>query len=117
MRSKAAFTTRAALGALALSMAALGVRAESFGILTFIEVRAASASEATALLRRTAHASRRELLKEIARPDRFVLIEQGEATSPADATGGMALPDGLDRLLVAPPDRRTHHEFGEPAAP
>ena len=117
MRSKAAFTTRAALGALALTMAALGVRAESFGILTFIDVRAAAASEATALMHRTAHASSRELLKEIARPDRFVLIEQADAVSPGSGTENGSLPEGLDRLLVAPPDRRTHHKFEEAAAP
>jgi quinol monooxygenase YgiN len=87
------------------------------GILTFIDVRDASSAEASAILHREALASHRELLKEIARPDRFVLIARTDQEPPeGEASPGASLPDALGPLLVAPPDRRTHHDFGEPAA-
>ena len=110
MLLKATFGTCLALGILAVASGADS--GQPVGILTFVDVRAAASSQASALLVRAARDSRRELLKEIARPDRFVLIEPN-AHEPAPTE---ALPPQLDALLVAPPDRRTHHEFGEPAA-
>lgn len=117
MQSKATFTAYVALAALGLSMLAAPARAESVGILTFIDVRAAASSQATTLLHHSAHSSHRELLKEIARPDRFVLIEVSDHEPAAAEAPGASLPAGLEPLLVAPPDRRTHHDFGERAAP
>ncbi len=113
MQLKATLGACLTLGVLAVAFAADS--GQPVGILTFIDVRAAASEQATALLVRAARDSHRELLKEIARPDRFVLIEPG-AREPAPAGAAEALPPQLDDLLVAPPDRRIHHEFGEPAA-
>jgi len=114
LQSKAAFAS-IALGALMALGSAVASAADSpeQRILTFMDVRAAAAAQATSLLQSVARDSHRELLKEIARPDRFVLIE---LSAHAPAASGETLPPELARLLVAPPDRRIHHEFGEPAA-
>jgi quinol monooxygenase YgiN len=116
LQSKATFAALVVLEALGLSMASATDSSGAVGILTFIDVRAAASAQAASVLQRAARDSHRELLKEIARPDRFVVIEPGvhepAATGPSEDT----LPSQLGVLLVAPADRRIHHEFGEPAA-
>ena len=114
MQLKATFGACLALGVLAVASAADS--GQPVGVLTFVDVRAAASSQASALLVRAARDSQRELLREIARPDRFVLIEPNAHEPAPTGAAGEALPPQLDALLVAPPDRRTHHEFGEPAA-
>ena len=110
------------------------VLAEPERALTFIEVRSEAAAACREILRHYARSARRNallpqvrILQEIARPERFVLLETtdsvGDRTGP-EATARHTLAR-LDSLVTAPPDRRTHRDFDviaaspapQPAAP
>jgi quinol monooxygenase YgiN len=89
-------------------------------ILTFIEVRGDAVDRARNILeryeetlRRDGHALRVETLEEIARPERFVILESAtradELTGPeASARETLA---SLNDFLTAPPDRRANRDF------
>ena len=100
------------------------VRTDHADVLTFIETRADAADHGNAVLRRYASALRRdgrsqpsvELLQEVARPERFVLIESSETVEPGSDTRRSPNLEELSDVLTAPPDRRSHREFGDSAA-
>jgi quinol monooxygenase YgiN len=87
----------------------------SASVVTFLETGAPSAAAAAALLRKLAAASRKEdgnagflALRESGRPGRFAVIEawRDKAALDAHETAAKAAYDGLQKLLVSPPDRR-----------
>ena len=102
---------------------------EAVRVVTFVEVSAESVARAQEVLlkyarnlQRDVSAGKFDLLQELGRPERFVLLE----SAPNDAQLGAAeaasreslLP--LDALLAAPFDRRVNHDFApasSPAAP
>jgi quinol monooxygenase YgiN len=89
--------------------------------LTFVEARSNAVDRAKELLRgetRTLHGSapavRTELLQELARPERFLMVEEstGAEVPPAHSL------TTLDAVLTAPPDRRAHRALvSTPTAP
>lgn len=110
---------------LLLGVCLLGARAvasaDPVRRLSFIEVRSDAAHRGRTLLDQYASADSSRsaqahvlVLEDIARPERFVLVEEAaRAEDLAQAT----LPSELDALLTAPPDRRTNREFGDGATP
>jgi quinol monooxygenase YgiN len=101
-------------------LASAQVHAEPGGSLTFIEVSVAARGHAANVLRDRAGSLREHtspsaqiiLLQEIARPERFALVE---LESPTVATHGAqemnSLPGSLEDELIAPLDRRANREF------
>ena len=99
------------------------VRAEPVRELTFIEVRTDATERSRTILRKHAaalnqHASRPRalVLEETARPEKFVLLESAEGAADGSRQNTPPLTEQLSALLTAPPDHRTHREFGDPAA-
>lgn len=101
-------------------------RAEPVRVLTFIEVRSDSVARASALLREYVDALEEgsqpleaQLLHEVDRPRRFVLLER--AASPEVLRQGEERGEGrlqaAAALFTAPPDRRTHHPFARSCGP
>ena len=95
-------------------------------LISFVEVRSDRADQAVADLRRYAHSlgegvpqARIELLRELGRPERFVLLESADDLQALTQAEGRsrALLDALTAQLAAPSDRRSHREFGTAAAP
>ncbi len=108
-------------GGLCLLSAGVGAEtgADPVRALTFIEVRSDAVDRCRALLspalQKKPGAQHGLLLEELARPERFVLLEDsGAATGPAGP--GTRLEDRLDPLLAAPLDHRTHRELTDTAA-
>jgi quinol monooxygenase YgiN len=110
-----------ALGALA----AIDARAaDPVKALTFIDIRDAATGTATdlrkyaAALRRHAPAARILVLQEASRPSRFVLLEDTGNAEDLGKAEAAATPiqETLRDALIAPPDRRTHKEFGAGSA-
>lgn len=101
-------------------MASAAARAESVGLLTFIEVKVEARGHAANVLRERARAlaehtstpGRIILLQEVSRPERFALLALDQ---PAVPIGGAQeidlLPRDLADELTAPPDRRPNREF------
>ena len=93
------------------------VLAEPARVLTFIEVRSDGADRCKTTLNEYAGAERQRstralVLQELARPEKFVLVEKTERAE--DLTGaGTKLEEALSTLLTAPPDRRNNREFGD----
>jgi quinol monooxygenase YgiN len=90
------------------------VGAGSVQTLTFIEVTVVARGHAAGVLREHANIVREHqaspgriiAMQEIARPERFVVLERETPTH--------ALTDGLTDDLTAPPDRRLNREFDNP---
>jgi quinol monooxygenase YgiN len=87
---------------------------EAMCSVTFIEVRSDGVDRAKQLLgeeARTLHkaapAVRTELLQELARPERFLIVEE---STGAEAPPAHSL-TSLDAVLTAPPDRRANRAF------
>ncbi len=104
----------------------MAMTAEHAGVLTFIETRHDAADHAKTVLRNyvavlrqdTSSQPRVELLQEIARPERFVLIESAGTQRPAGAQATVPPTlEALTELLTAPPDRRSHRGFGDVSTP
>jgi quinol monooxygenase YgiN len=97
---------------------------ETTRVLTFIEVRHDAIDRGTAILRQYKTALhpdgaslRVEILEEIARPERFAILESAtriDALTGAEERAQDIL-TSLNGLLIAPPDRRTNREFANPA--
>jgi quinol monooxygenase YgiN len=114
------FRRSLALVAIISTAASAAARAETMGSLTFIEVRAEAQGHAANVLREQASALRERtpspaqviLVEEIARPERFVLLER---EVPAGTVGGAREKDSLSGVLAddltAPPDWRANREF------
>jgi len=99
--------------------AAAEASADPVRALTFIEVRTDAVDRCRTLLNQASRGPGSQhalVLEELARPERFVLLEDSPPTE-GSAESGTRLEDLLDTLLTAPPDRRTHREFGEPVTP
>jgi hypothetical protein len=87
---------------------------EAASTLTFVEVRSDAVDHAKQLLREQAKALRRdapgahtELLQELARPERFLIVEE---STGADAPQAPSL-TALDSISIAPPNHRTNRAF------
>jgi quinol monooxygenase YgiN len=104
--------------------AAAEVNAGSESLLTFVEVRVEMRGHAGSVLRQQANAAREHsgspgqvvLMQEIARPERFVMLERG--APGVLAAGGMnprTFTEGITDDLIAPPDQRLNREFDETA--
>jgi len=104
--------------------AATEVHAGSESVLTFVEVRIGTRGHAGGILRQQANAAHEQqassgqvvMLQEIARPERFAVLER-EAPGVSTA-GGMkfrTFTEGITADLIAPPDQRLNHEFDEVA--
>jgi quinol monooxygenase YgiN len=94
-------------------------------VVTFVEVRHDAVDRGRILLKHYGTTLRQhdaslyvEVLQEIDRPERFVILETAthadELTGPEAA--GQAILSSLNDLLIAPPDRRTNREFGGASA-
>jgi quinol monooxygenase YgiN len=113
---------RFALAVTALWLSGTAAAAEATRVLTFIEVRSDGAGKTilkryAAALRHSPASPHVEVVEEIGRPERFVVIEtaaSADALAAAD-TAAQSVLTPLNELLTAPPDRRTHNDFG--AAP
>jgi len=86
-------------------------------VLTFIETTSDGADRCKASLKEYAAAHRQHgtqalVLQELARPEKFVLLESAESTEDPRAPGA-TLEEALGTLLAAPPDRRNNREFGD----
>jgi quinol monooxygenase YgiN len=91
-------------------------------VLTFIEVRSDAVDRSKTLLKQYEAALRRnagpphvEIVEEIDRPERFVVIEtagNADALAAAEA-GAQQVLGSLNDWLTAPMDRRTHRDFGD----
>lgn len=104
--------------------AAAAVRADPMKTLTFIEVRSDAAERCRSILRQYEAARRGHtapvdalVLEGTARPEKFALLEVDAGTDDAAGKEAARLLEPLTGLLTAPPDRRTHREFGATAAP
>lgn len=91
-------------------------------VLTFVEVRIEMRGHAANVLRRQANAARDRqtsprqivMMQEIARPERFAVVERkSQAVPTADGGRPLAVTDGIADDLIAPPDRRLNREFDE----
>jgi len=100
-------------------------RAEPVRVLTFVEVRSDATEHAGALLRQYARALREgatppevDVLQEIGRPERFVLLVRAEDETALSTRvqRAQAILQSLDPLLTAPLDRRANHLFVPPCA-
>jgi quinol monooxygenase YgiN len=89
-------------------------------VITYLEVGAASAAKAAAILRKLSAASRKEdgslgfvALREHARPGRFAIVEGWKDKAALDKHAAAAKPafDQLQPLEAAPPDVRTCNEL------
>jgi quinol monooxygenase YgiN len=101
-------------------MANAEVHAETVGLLTFIEVKVETRGHTANVLRDRTGAlhepasspAQAIFLQEIARPERFALLEHEQST---EAVGGAREKDSLSVALAddltAPPDRRANHEL------
>jgi quinol monooxygenase YgiN len=100
------------------------VNAGPESLLTFIEVRVEMRGHAGNSLREQVNAAREHqgspgqivMMQEIARPERFVMLERG--APGVLAAGGMnprTFTEGITDDLVAPPDQRLNREFDETA--
>jgi quinol monooxygenase YgiN len=100
------------------------VNAGSESLLTFIEVRVEMRGHAGNSLRQQANATREQqgstgqivMMQEIARPERYVMLERG--APGVLAAGRMSPPtftEGITDDLVAPPDQRLNRELDETA--
>jgi quinol monooxygenase YgiN len=101
-------------------MANAAVRAEPVGSLTFIEVRVEMRGHAANVLRERASVLHEQtssptqviFLQEIARPERFALLEHEQSPEAAAiARKKDSLSVALADDLTAPPDRRANHEL------
>ena len=91
-------------------------------VLTFVEVRVEMRGHAANVLRQQANAAREHptssrrivMMQEIARPERFAVLER-EAPAVLTADGGrpLAVTEGIADDLIAPPDQRLGREFDE----
>jgi quinol monooxygenase YgiN len=107
-----------AIAALWLTGTAEAAAAEPTKVLTFIEVRSGAVDRCKTILKHYAAALRQHsntgVVQEIGRPERFVVIETAaglEALAAAES-GAQSILASLDEFLTAPPDRRTHSDFG-----
>jgi quinol monooxygenase YgiN len=106
------------------STSAIEINAGSVPVLTFVEVRVEMRGHAGSTLRQQASAAREQpassgqivMMQEIARPERFAVLERG---APAVLTAGGGKPraftEGITDDLIAPPDQRLNREFDETA--
>jgi quinol monooxygenase YgiN len=91
-------------------------------VLTFVEVRVEMRGHAGNVLRQQANAAREHqassrqtiVMQEIARPERFAVLER-ESPAALTADGGkpLAVIEGIADDLIAPPDQRLNREFDE----
>ena len=88
-------------------------------VLTFVEVRVEMRGHAGNVLRQQANAAREHqtssrqivMMQEIARPERFAVLEREEPGAKP-----FAVTEGIADDLIAPPDQRLNREFDEIAA-
>jgi quinol monooxygenase YgiN len=104
---------------------AADVQPEPARALTFIEVRRDAVDRGKAILqqyetalRQAASSPHVEVLQELGRPERFVLIETARRTDELAGVeaGAQQILTPLNDLLTAPLDRRAHREFGDVSA-
>jgi quinol monooxygenase YgiN len=110
----------------ALWLCGPAVAADPAKVLTFIEVRSDAVDRSKTLLQQYEAALRQnaaplhvEIVEEIDRPERFVVIEtagSADTLAAAEAGAQQALAP-LNDLLTAPMDRRTGRDFGDVPAP
>jgi quinol monooxygenase YgiN len=104
--------------------AATEVNTGSESVLTFVEVRIGMRGHAGGSLRQQSNAAREHqgspgqivMMQEIARPERFVMLERGApGMLAAGRMNPRAFTEGITDDLVAPPDQRLNREFDETA--
>ena len=91
-------------------------------VLTFVEVRVEMRGHAANVLRQQANAAREQqpssrqivVMQEIARPERFAVLERAApAALAADGGRPLAVTEGIADDLIAPADQRLNREFDE----